>query len=57
MKKEKIFSTRYGGRAFDAFCNAMYDKIKEIKNEKSIDGTHIAWRVIYEDEDEKEEKK
>ena len=52
MKKQMIFSTRYGGRAFDVFCNAMQDKIIDIENEKSIDGTHIAWRVTYEDGEE-----
>ena len=51
MLKFKIFSTRYGGRAFDIFCDAMGDKIKKIENVNSETDGHIAWRVTYEDDD------
>lgn len=54
MLKTKIFSTRYGGRAFDTFCCAMYGKIKDIENVISETDGHIAWKVTYES-DEKEE--
>lgn len=52
MLKQMIFSTRYGGRAFDTFCNAMGDKIKDIENVISETDGHIAWRVTYEDDEE-----
>jgi hypothetical protein len=52
MLKQMVFSTRYGGRAFDTFCNAMGDKIKDIENVISETDGHIAWRVTYEDDEE-----
>ena len=51
MLKQKIFSTRFGGRAFDTFCNVKGDKIKDIENVISETDGHIAWRVTYEDDE------
>lgn len=53
MLKKKTFSTRYGGRAFDTFCDAMKDKIIDIENVVSDYSGHVAWTVTYEDTEDK----
>lgn len=52
MLKRKIFSEAYGARAFEAFTEAMGDKIKKIKEVRDETGKRIATEVYYEDDGE-----
>lgn len=50
MLKRMIFSEAYGARAFEAFTEAMGDKIKKIKEVRDNEtGRRIATEVFYED--------
>ena len=53
MLKRKIFSESYGARAFEAFTEAMGDKIKKIKEVRDNEtDKRIATEVFYEDDEE-----